>query len=181
MHRNSLIFWAIRFVPEARRVGRRSTSSTSVRPFLRKPARPYGGRFETGSCTYVVRRRGFIPSGSTSTACSPGGRRGNTKSCDTVFGEQSSGSGVSLSAIHGSLLTGSCVRRVALQWEPYELRGSCPVLRERGGTIPPATLRGVDRLFTRHCSRTTTAICITITFAPRDRGFLHLIRNPCPR
>jgi hypothetical protein len=59
------------------------------------------------------------------------------------FGEQSSGSGASLSAIHGSLLTDSCVRSVALQWEPYELRGSCPVLRERGGVqFPRATHPG---------------------------------------
>jgi len=162
MLRKSLIFWAIRFVPEARRVGRESTSLTSVRPFLRKPARPYGARFETGSCTCAARRpsrifpvcltrssgagfnttggftaRGFIPSGNISTACSPVGRRGNTRSCDTVFGELSSGSSAFLSANHGSLLTGSWVYRVALQWEPYELRGSCPVLRERGGAIPP--------------------------------------------
>jgi hypothetical protein len=63
------------------------------------------------------------------------------------FGEQSSGSGASLSAIHGSLLTGSCVRSVALQWESYELRGSCPVLRERGGcnSLAPLTPGAVRR------------------------------------
>ena len=57
MLRRSLIFWAIRFAPEARRVARESTSSTSVRPFLRKLARPYGERFETGSCIYAATRR----------------------------------------------------------------------------------------------------------------------------
>ena len=162
MLRRSLIFWAIRFVPEARRVGRESTSSTSVRPFLRKPARPYGARSETGSCTCAVTShlriflvcltrssgvgfnttggftaRGSIPSGRTSTACSPGGRHGNTRSCATIFGERSSGCCASFGAIHGSLLTGNSVRSVAPQWEPYELRGSRPVLRERGGAIPP--------------------------------------------
>ena len=158
----SLIFWAIRFVPEARRVGRESTSSTSVRPFPRKPARPYGARFATGSCTCAATHRlrifpvcltrssgvgfnstggftarGYIPSGGTSTACSPDGRRGNTRSCGTVSAEPSSGCCVLLNALHSSLLTGSWVRGVALQWEPYELRGSCTVLRERGGATPP--------------------------------------------
>ena len=39
------------------------------------------------------------------------------------FGERSSGSCASLGAIHSSLLTGNLVRSVALQREPYELRG----------------------------------------------------------
>src|SRR5215469_5932151 len=48
-----------------------------------------------------------------------------------------SGCCVLLNALHSSLLTGSWVRGVALHWEPYELRGSCTVLRERGGATPP--------------------------------------------
>jgi hypothetical protein len=56
------------------------------------------------------------------------------------FGKPSSGSGVSLSGIHGSLLTGSLVSRVALHWEPYGLRGLRPVLRERGTCNSPAPL-----------------------------------------
>ena len=70
-----------------------------------KPGERNRERFETGSCTCAATRRlrispvcltrssgvgfnttgdftarGFIPSGGTSTACSPGGRRGNTRS-----------------------------------------------------------------------------------------------------
>jgi len=178
MLRRSLIFWAIRFVPEARRVARESTSSTSVRPFLRKLARPYGERFETGSCIYAATRRlrifpvcltrssgvgfnttggftarGFIPLGGTSTACSPGGRRGNTRSCGAVFAELSSGCCVLLNGLHSSLLTGSSVHSVALQWEPYELRGSCTVLRERGGATPPRHSPRSYRLCGRRLSR----------------------------
>ena len=53
-------FLGYTFRPRSSKSRRGSTSSTSVRPFLRKPARPYGGRFETGSCTCAVRRRSRI-------------------------------------------------------------------------------------------------------------------------
>jgi len=162
MFRKSLIFWAIPSVPEARRVGKGNTSSISLRPFLIKPARPFGDRSVRGRCACAATRRlrvfpvcltrssgvGFntmggstarhsILSGSTSIACSLGGRRGNTRSCTTILGELSSGSCAYLSAIRDSSLTGNWVGSVALQWEPYELRGSRPVLRERGGATPP--------------------------------------------
>src|SRR5215831_15942456 len=50
MLRKSLIFWATRSVPEARRVGRENTSSTSVRLSRRRRTRLYGERFASGSC-----------------------------------------------------------------------------------------------------------------------------------
>ncbi len=55
-------------------------------------------------------RSGSTLSCGTSTACLPDGPRGNTRSCDTIFGERSSGCCASLGAIHGSLCS------VALQW-----------------------------------------------------------------
>ena len=109
-------------------------SSISLRPFLIKPARTFGDRSVRGSCACAATRRlrvfpvcltrssgvGFntmggstarhsILSGSTSIACSLGGRRGNTRSCTTIFGELSSGSCAYLSAIRDSSLTGNWV------------------------------------------------------------------------
>src|SRR6202043_2115389 len=60
---------------------------------------------------------------------------GSTKSCVAIFGGQHTGSRALRDVLLSCLLIGRWVRGVAPWREPYELRGSRTVLRERRGEI----------------------------------------------
>ena len=151
------IFWARRFGPDGRRIGGGSTSSTSVQPSPTKRARRCGQRCGTGSCicaatspSTICRGCSTRPSGAGSTIMGgiiarhclrlcdnwtgrwPVGPIGNTRSCGAISGEQPTGSHASRGANQDWLHTGRGACDAAPQREPYELRGSCTVLRGRG-------------------------------------------------
>src|ERR1700750_3095072 len=66
----------------------------------------------------------------------PDGPIGNTRSCADIYGERHTGLRVSHAEIQGCLRTGRWACGVAPLREPYELRGSCRVLREPWGETP---------------------------------------------
>jgi hypothetical protein len=158
----SSIFWGRRFGPGGRRTGRGSTSLTSVRRWRTTRARRYGRRFGTGSCLCAATSRSKICRGCSTrrsgagsnitggiiarhctrlcgnwTARWPAGPIGSTRSCVVIGEERRTGSHGFPGVIQGCLPTGRWACGVAPQWEPYERRRSCTVLRGREGEIPP--------------------------------------------
>ncbi len=69
-----------------------------------------------------------------------GGRIGSSSPCDGTNGVHGNGSTASRDDSHVCSPIGACFRGAAGHWEPDEARASRPVLRARGGAIPPREL-----------------------------------------
>src|SRR5690349_20882787 len=62
---------------------------------------------------------------------------GSSRPCTGTGRGPSTGWSALRAARQGCSPTGACFMAAAEQWEPYDARVSCTVLRERGGAIPP--------------------------------------------
>src|SRR5688572_14093316 len=62
---------------------------------------------------------------------------GSSRPCTGTGRGPSTGWSALRAARQGCSPTGACSMAAAEQWEPDDARVSCPVLRERGGAIPP--------------------------------------------
>src|SRR5512144_2978406 len=73
----------------------------------------------------------------TSTASWLGGLIGSSSPYDGIGDDHGIGWSALRDDSHACSLTGACSKDAAGQWEPDEARASRPVLRARGGAIPP--------------------------------------------